>query len=90
MQLAAAAQGRRFDCRVLSCSPAVTVTGYKDVARLDEDALQDAVAQQPVVAAIAASHPVFMVSQQSGISYSRHSFLAMLFVSKLEVSALLI
>ncbi|KAG8463282.1 hypothetical protein KFE25_004793 [Diacronema lutheri] len=59
-------QGRRYDCRVLSCEPSVTVAGYKDVAHLDEDALQDAVAQQPVAAAISASHPVFQL-YKSGV-----------------------
>mmetsp|Transcript_5622 Transcript_5622/g.19077 ORF Transcript_5622/g.19077 Transcript_5622/m.19077 type:complete len:580 (-) Transcript_5622:18-1757(-) len=56
--------GRRYTCRQLSCAPQVGITGYKDVAAHDEDALQDAVAQQPVTVAVSASMAVFQLYKE--------------------------
>jgi len=53
--------GVRNECRVLSCERSITVEGYKDVQRLDEAALQDAVAQQPVTVAVSAMQPHFQL-----------------------------
>ena len=53
--------------RASTTSPAVTLTGYKDVAKGDENALQSAVAQQPVSIAIEADKSVFQLCDASGI-----------------------
>ena len=49
-----------------SAVPVVTVTGFKDVAKNDEDALKSAVAQQPVSIAIEADKSVFQL-YKSGV-----------------------
>lgn len=56
-------------CKASSCTagiPAHGVTGFKDVAKNNEDALMEAVAQQPVSVAIEADQRVFQ-SYKSGV-----------------------
>lgn len=52
--------GVRGSCKT-SCSPAVKVTGFQDVPAMDEDALLQAVAQQPVSVAIEADRSAFQL-----------------------------
>merc|ERR1712054_109167 len=57
--------GKTGTCKK-SCSPVVTVTGHTDVEKGDEDALKQAVAQQPVSIAIEADKSAFQL-YKSGI-----------------------
>merc|ERR1711998_151003 len=57
--------GKTGTCKS-SCSPAVTITGHTDVEKGDEDALKQAVAQQPVSIAIEADKSAFQL-YKSGI-----------------------
>merc|ERR1712216_1062487 len=50
--------GTTGSCKT-SCSSVMTISGYTDVKSGDEDALKDAVAQQPVSVAIEADKSVF-------------------------------
>jgi len=51
--------GRNGNCKKSSCSSSVKISGYRDVPRGNSQALQAAVAQQPVSVAIEADRPVF-------------------------------
>ena len=55
-----------------SAVPVVTVTGFKDVAKNDEDALKSAVAQQPVSIAIEADKSAFQLVRGYTPHDSRH------------------
>merc|ERR1719188_32493 len=62
-------KGRAGTCRATSCTvgiPKGGVTGYKDVAKDDKNALMEAVAQQPVSIAIEADLPTFQL-YKSGV-----------------------
>merc|ERR1712100_22632 len=56
--------GRAGTCKASSCTvglPKGSVTGYKDVAKNDMNAMMEAVAQQPVSVAIQANLPTFQL-----------------------------
>merc|ERR1712232_719606 len=64
-------KGRAGTCRATSCTvgiPKGGVTGYKDVAKDDMNALMEAVAQQPVSIAIEADLPTFQLYKSGVLS----------------------
>merc|ERR1719450_1660916 len=64
-------EGRAGTCRATSCTvgiPKGGVTGYKDVAKDDMNALMEAVAQQPVSIAIEADLPTFQLYKSGVLS----------------------
>lgn len=63
-------QAKVDECKQDSCSKSVSITGYKDVEKGDEEALKSAVAQQPVSVAIQANQLAFQF--YSGGVFSKH------------------
>jgi C1A family cysteine protease len=57
-------------CRTTKCTPVATVTGHTDVPTKNEDALKQAVAQQPVSVAIEADKAAFQLYRGGVLSNS--------------------
>jgi C1A family cysteine protease len=62
--------GASGTCKSPACSPVATLTGFKDVPARDEDALKEAIGNQPVSVAIEADKSAFQL-YKSGILDSR-------------------
>lgn len=71
------ANGLRYTCRQLSCTPVTGIRGYKNVMPRDEDALQDAVAQQPVTVGVSAGMPVFQLYKDGVFDHPLSSSMAL-------------